>query len=93
MSAKSLDVFETSPAHGMDSGEALIAAARERILILDGAMGTQIQGLTLEEQHFRGDRFQACECHLKGNNDLLTLTQPQAIEDIHYAYAIAGAEI
>ncbi|KAB0680789.1 methionine synthase [Aureimonas leprariae] len=73
--------------------EALAAAAAERILILDGAMGTQIQGLGLDEEHFRGDRFQGCECHLKGNNDLLILTQPKAIEDIHYAYAIAGADI
>ena len=71
----------------------LEAAARERILILDGAMGTQIQGLSLEETHFRGERFAGCECHLKGNNDLLTLTQPQAIEDIHFAYAMAGADI
>jgi 5-methyltetrahydrofolate--homocysteine methyltransferase len=72
---------------------ALTAAARERILILDGAMGTQIQGLGFEENHFRGERFTACECHLKGNNDLLTLTQPGAIEAIHYAYAMAGADI
>ncbi|GGD92672.1 methionine synthase [Aureimonas endophytica] len=72
---------------------ALAKAAAERILILDGAMGTQIQGLGLDEEHFRGDRFQACECHLKGNNDLLILTQPKAIEDIHYAYAKAGADI
>ncbi len=72
---------------------ALTAAARDRILVLDGAMGTQIQGLDYEEHHFRGHRFQACECHLKGNNDLLTLTQPEAIEAIHYAYAKAGADI
>jgi 5-methyltetrahydrofolate--homocysteine methyltransferase len=76
-----------------DSAALFFAAARERILILDGAMGTQIQGLSLQESHFRGDRFVGCECHLQGNNDLLTLTQPQAIEDIHYAYAIAGADI
>src|SRR5579871_4619442 len=76
-----------------DAATALAEAARQRILILDGAMGTEIQGLGLEEGHFRGERFLACECHLKGNNDLLTLTQPQAIEDIHFAYAIAGADI
>jgi 5-methyltetrahydrofolate--homocysteine methyltransferase len=76
-----------------DSAKALAAAARERILILDGAMGTQIQGLGFNENHFRGERFIACECHLQGNNDLLTLTQPQAIEDIHFAYAMAGADI
>ena len=45
------------------------------------------------EAHFRGERFADCECHLQGNNDLLTLTQPQAIEDIHFAYAMAGADI
>jgi 5-methyltetrahydrofolate--homocysteine methyltransferase len=75
------------------AGEGLGEAASERILILDGAMGTQIQDLRLGEEHFRGDRFGACECHLQGNNDLLTLTQPQAIEDIHLAYALAGADI
>ncbi|WP_163450000.1 homocysteine S-methyltransferase family protein, partial [Escherichia coli] len=61
--------------------------------ILDGAMGTQIQGLSLNEDDFRGERFADCSCHLQGNNDLLILTQPQAIEDIHYAYAMAGADI
>src|SRR5580692_10974568 len=71
----------------------LQAAARERILILDGAMGTQVQNLSLDERDFRGKRFIACECHLQGNNDLLTLTQPQAIEDILFAYAMAGADI
>ncbi|GLS23762.1 methionine synthase [Labrys miyagiensis] len=78
---------------GVEILAALTAAARERILILDGAMGTQIQGLGFEEQQFRGERFTGCECHLKGNNDLLTLTQPEAIEAIHYAYAMAGADI
>ncbi|WP_421917088.1 methionine synthase [Mesorhizobium sp.] len=72
---------------------ALAAAARERILILDGAMGTQIQGLGFDEAHFRGKAFAGCACHQQGNNDLLILTQPKAIEDIHYQYAIAGADI
>jgi len=72
---------------------ALKAAARERILVLDGAMGTQIQGLGLGEDHFRGERFAGCVCHQQGNNDLLILTQPKAIEDIHYRYAKAGADI
>src|SRR5580698_2537454 len=89
----SLDtLFDAAPRPG-DAAEALAAAARERILILDGAMGTQIQGLGFTESHFRGERFSACECHLQGNNDLLILTQPQAIEDIHFAYAMAGADI
>jgi 5-methyltetrahydrofolate--homocysteine methyltransferase len=72
---------------------ALTAAARERILILDGAMGTQIQGLGFDEAHFRGEAFAGCACHQQGNNDLLILTQPKAIEEIHYQYAIAGADI
>ena len=70
----------------------LLAAARERILVLDGAMGTQIQGLGFGEDQFRGQRFGACACHQQGNNDLLILTQPAAIEDIHFQYAMAGAD-
>ncbi len=90
----SLDpIFDTAFAHRQDAAEALREAAGQRILILDGAMGTQIQGIGFNESHFRGDRFVACECLLQGNNDLLTLTQPQAIEDIHFAYAMAGADI
>ncbi|MGH6860158.1 MAG: homocysteine S-methyltransferase family protein, partial [Phyllobacterium sp.] len=81
------------PHDGSDVFAALTKAAKERILILDGAMGTQIQGLGLGEEDFRGERFGDCSCHLQGNNDLLILTQPQAIEDIHYAYAMAGADI
>uniref|UniRef100_Q11LJ3 Methionine synthase n=1 Tax=Chelativorans sp. (strain BNC1) TaxID=266779 RepID=Q11LJ3_CHESB len=78
---------------GSEISAALKAAARERILVLDGAMGTQIQGLGFDESHFRGDRFGGCACHQQGNNDLLILTQPKAIEEIHYQYAIAGADI
>jgi len=73
--------------------ESLRILAHERILLLDGAMGTQIQGLKLEEEHFRGTRFGECDCALKGNNDLLTLTQPKEIEEIHFRYAMAGADI
>ena len=90
----SLDpIFDTAIAHKQSAADALREAAERRMLVLDGAMGTQIQGLGFTEVHFRGDRFQGCECHLQGNNDLLTLTQPQAIEDIHFAYAMAGADI
>ncbi|MGD9478929.1 methionine synthase [Shinella sp. G-2] len=78
---------------GRDIRAALEAAARERILVLDGAMGTEIQTLKLVEEDFRGARFGDCACHQQGNNDLLTLTQPGAIEDIHYRYALAGADI
>ncbi|MBV9290783.1 MAG: homocysteine S-methyltransferase family protein, partial [Hyphomicrobiales bacterium] len=73
--------------------EALRDAASHRILVLDGAMGTQIQCLSLKEGHFRGERFRSCGCQLQGDNDLLTLTQPEAIENIHFAYALAGADI
>ena len=90
---KALFGTEAEPRDGAEILAALTAAARERILILDGAMGTQIQGLGFTESHFRGERFGACECHLQGNNDLLTLTQPEAIEAIHLAYALAGADI
>src|SRR5690606_31336156 len=78
---------------GSEVMAALKAAARERILILDGAMGTQIQGLGFDEDHFRGSKFIGCACHQQGNNDLLILSQPNAIEEIHYQYAIAGADI
>lgn len=92
----SLDTLFGAEEPARDGSEilaALRAAAREKILVLDGAMGTQIQGLGLQEDHFRGDRFAGCACHQQGNNDLLILTQPKAIEDIHYAYAKAGADI
>src|SRR4030088_2806689 len=72
---------------------ALLAAARERILVLDGAMGTMIQGLQYDEAAFRGERFKDFHRDLRGNNDLLILTQPQAIEDIHADYLRAGADI
>src|SRR6202012_5174810 len=72
---------------------ALLAAARERILVLDGAMGTMIQGLEYDEAAFRGERFAEFHRDLRGNNDLLIITQPKAIEDIHAEYLRAGADI
>src|ERR1700735_2111469 len=72
---------------------ALLAAARERILVLDGAMGTMIQGLEYDEAAFRGGRFKDFHRDVRGNNDLLILTQPEAIEDIHAQYLRAGADI
>jgi 5-methyltetrahydrofolate--homocysteine methyltransferase len=80
------------------SRKVLEQLARERILILDGAMGTQIQGLGLSEEDFTGHGSgHACRHHSehpqKGNNDLLILTQPEAIEEIHFKYAMAGADI
>ena len=93
MSLVSDRLFAPSAGQRDDVWTALRKAAATRILILDGAMGTQIQGLGFGEEHFRGDRFGARECHLQGNNDLLVLTQPRAIEDIHFAYLMAGADI
>jgi 5-methyltetrahydrofolate--homocysteine methyltransferase len=72
---------------------ALLAAARDHILVLDGAMGTMIQGLQFDEAAFRGERFKAFHRDIRGNNDLLILTQPKAIEDIHAEYLRAGADI
>jgi 5-methyltetrahydrofolate--homocysteine methyltransferase len=65
----------------------------ERILVLDGAMGTMLQRYKFEEEDFRGERFKDWASDLKGNNDLLSLTQPQAIADVHRAYLDAGADI
>src|SRR3954447_15991812 len=65
----------------------------KRILILDGAMGTMIQQRKLDEAAFRGERFKDWKKDLKGHNDLLNLTQPAVIEDIHRQYLEAGADI
>ena len=66
---------------------------RDRILVIDGAMGTMIQQYRLEEKDYRGDRFQEHPVLVKGNSDLLSLTQPQIVEAIHRAYLEAGADI
>src|SRR5688572_2398581 len=71
----------------------LEAALRSRILILDGAMGTMIQTHRLEESDYRGERFKDHPHDVKGNNDLLVLTQPQIIGEIHEQYLAAGADI
>src|SRR6218665_1754934 len=72
---------------------ALTKAARERILILDGAMGTMLQRLKFTEENFRGERFKGWKLPLQGNNDLLVITEPKVIEDIHFDYYMAGADI
>ena len=66
---------------------------QNRILILDGAMGTKIQTYGLTESDFRGDRFKDVVGQMKGNNDMLSLTRPDVIEDIHRQYLLAGADI
>ncbi|MGM5468711.1 homocysteine S-methyltransferase family protein [Flavobacteriaceae bacterium LMO-SS05] len=66
---------------------------QHRILVLDGAMGTMLQRYNFSEEDFRGERFKDYPTSLKGNNDLLSLTQPQAIAEVHYKYFEAGADI
>jgi 5-methyltetrahydrofolate--homocysteine methyltransferase len=65
----------------------------KRILIIDGAMGSMIQSYELEEEDYRGDRFEDHHLDIKGNNDILSITQPHIIEEIHKAYLDAGADI
>ncbi|MCO6357236.1 homocysteine S-methyltransferase family protein [Roseivirga pacifica] len=66
---------------------------KERVLVLDGAMGTMIQRHTLEEEDFRGEHYKDHNLPLKGNNDLLSITRPDIIKDIHRQYFLAGADI
>ena len=65
---------------------------KERILFLDGAMGTMIQTYNLQEADYRGERFKDWSCDVKGNNDLLSISQPQIIKSIHSQYIEAGAD-
>lgn len=71
----------------------LYEALTNRILVLDGAMGTMLQRYKFEEEDYRGERFKNWQSPLKGNNDLLSLTQPKAIEEVHAKYLEAGADI
>jgi hypothetical protein len=72
--------------------DALLGALAQRILVIDGAMGTMVQGYKLDEADYRGARFADHPHDLKGNNDLLTLTRPDVIGAIHTAYLDAGAD-
>jgi len=76
-----------------DATEVLSGLLRERILVMDGAMGTMIQRHELGEDDYRGERFADWECDLRGNNDLLSLTQPEVIRGIHRDYLRAGADL
>ncbi|MHB1110516.1 MAG: methionine synthase [Devosia sp.] len=86
-----------SPAAALADGAEVLAAlkqaAAQRILVLDGAMGTMIQALELDEAGYRGGRFRDWHRDVRGNNDLLNLTQPDAVRDIHLKYFLAGADI
>jgi 5-methyltetrahydrofolate--homocysteine methyltransferase len=73
--------------------QAFTEALKTRILVLDGAMGTMIQALKLDEEGYRGARFDAWNREVRGNNDLLNLSRPDAVRDIHLAYFRAGADI
>ena len=70
-----------------------VSLLKQRILVLDGAMGTMIQALKLNEEGYRGARFDAWNREVRGNNDLLNLSRPDAVRDIHLAYFRAGADI
>src|SRR6266566_3848750 len=78
---------------GTAAATALDQALQRRILILDGAMGTMIQRYQLTEADFRGERFKSHPRDLKGNNDLLVLTRPDVIAEIHRQYLEAGSDI
>src|ERR1700674_4884669 len=73
--------------------KALEDALSQRILVLDGAMGTMIQQYRLTEAQYRGERFKDFARDLRGNNDLLTITRPEVIREIHEQYLEAGADI
>ena len=79
--------------HNPERVEKLFKALADRILLLDGAMGTMIQGEKLEEEDFRGERFADHEDDLKGNNDLLTLTRPDLIKKIHKDFMAVGCDL
>ena len=73
--------------------EQLLATARERVLVLDGSWGVMIQRQGLEESDYRGDRFEHHNGQLKGNNDILCITRPDIIADLHDQYFAAGSDI
>lgn len=77
----------------MSSWDKIEAAIKERIIMLDGAMGTMLQKQKLEEDDFRGTRFKDWSSPLKGNNDLLVLTKPSAVEKVHNDFLAAGADL
>ncbi|WP_333918683.1 methionine synthase [Vibrio crassostreae] len=78
---------------GSNVRQKIDALLKQRILLIDGGMGTMIQDYKLDEQDYRGERFADWHSDLKGNNDLLVLTQPKLIKDIHSEYLEAGADI
>ena len=90
MSKDSIDSAETLRP---ETSNLITEAIKKRILVLDGAMGTMLQRYNFSEEDFRGERFKDFPHSLKGNNDLLSITQPLAIKEVHAAYFEAGADI
>jgi 5-methyltetrahydrofolate--homocysteine methyltransferase len=84
---------QTSPILKYDPADELARLLKQRVLVMDGAMGTQIQDLRLTEEDYRGDQFRDHPSPLQGNNDLLSLTQPDAVRGIHEKYLAAGSDI
>ena len=91
--AQTVEIDRNSLPDGEEVRAALTAAAADRILVFDGAYGTMIQRLKLDEAGYRGERFKDWHIDVRGNNDLLNLTMPEAIRDIHVQYYLAGADI
>ncbi len=85
--------LDPTPLERRDAATGIRETARDRILVIDGAMGTMIQRYKLTEKDFRGERFKDWQSDLKGNNDLLNITRPDVIREIHEAYLKAGADI
>ena len=79
--------------HVYTRGQALPAILAQRIAVLDGAMGTMIQRFKLGESQYRGERFKDFHKDIKGNNELLSLTRPDIITDVHERYLAAGADM
>ncbi|WP_407403579.1 homocysteine S-methyltransferase family protein [Chryseobacterium sp.] len=93
MSTQNINRVVADNRQPLANNQKLYKAISERILILDGAMGTMLQRYKFEEEDYRGERFKEWKSPLKGNNDLLSLTQPQAIAEVHRKYLEAGADI
>lgn len=91
--AKQVKTTPKAPVVQSSSYRLLQAQLEQRILILDGAMGTMIQAYKFEEQDYRGEQFADWHSDVKGNNDMLVLTQPEVIKAIHREYLVAGADI
>ncbi len=83
----------SQPPSQKNPAQQITAALKQRVLVIDGAMGSMIQGWKLEEEDYRGRQFAAHPSDLKGNNDLLNLTRPDVIESIHRQYLDAGADL